>query len=70
MHSAILEKVWECTELRGAYFFFHKVLSQNSYIGLRSGAYVCIVSFTCEEGVQQGVVEASFLFCVGTNRAN
>eukprot|EP00957_Ditylum_brightwellii_P197271 15029265-Ditylum_brightwellii.AAC.1 len=55
MHSNILEQVWECTQLRGTYFFFHKILSQNSYIGLVSGAHVQTVPFTCEEGVQQGV---------------
>eukprot|EP00957_Ditylum_brightwellii_P152789 11630314-Ditylum_brightwellii.AAC.1 len=62
MHSVILEQVWEYTELRCAYFFFLKILSQNSYIGLGSGAHVRTAQFTCKEGVQQGAVEASFLF--------
>eukprot|EP00957_Ditylum_brightwellii_P058188 4412511-Ditylum_brightwellii.AAC.1 len=39
MRSVILEQVFECSELRGAYFSFHKILSQNSYIGLGSGAH-------------------------------
>eukprot|EP00957_Ditylum_brightwellii_P017112 1290124-Ditylum_brightwellii.AAC.1 len=70
MHSAIIKQVWKCTELRGTYFFFKKILSQNSYIGLGSGAHVRMAPFTCKEGIQQGAVEASFLFCVGTNMAN
>eukprot|EP00957_Ditylum_brightwellii_P101609 7744192-Ditylum_brightwellii.AAC.1 len=70
MCKAILEVVWDCPDLRGSYFFFHKILSQGSYIGLRIGAHITTAPYTYEEGVQQGDVEASFLFCVRTNKAN
>eukprot|EP00957_Ditylum_brightwellii_P181510 13826236-Ditylum_brightwellii.AAC.1 len=68
--SSILQAVWDCPDLRCSYFFFYRILSQSSYIGLGSGAHVINAPFTCDEGVQQGTVKASFLFCAGTNKAN
>eukprot|EP00957_Ditylum_brightwellii_P167765 12771443-Ditylum_brightwellii.AAC.1 len=68
--SSILQAVWDCPDLRGSYFFFCRILSQSSYIGLGSGAHVINAPFTCGEEVQQGAVEASFLFCAVTNKAN
>eukprot|EP00957_Ditylum_brightwellii_P174039 13250771-Ditylum_brightwellii.AAC.1 len=44
----------------------------NGYneIKQNSGAHITIAPFTCDEGFQQGAVEASFLFCAGTNKVN
>eukprot|EP00957_Ditylum_brightwellii_P200575 15290610-Ditylum_brightwellii.AAC.1 len=49
-HSSILQVVWDCPDLRGSYIFFHRILSQSSYIGLGSGAHVINAPFTCDEG--------------------
>eukprot|EP00957_Ditylum_brightwellii_P018007 1356836-Ditylum_brightwellii.AAC.1 len=70
MHSAILEAIWDCPNLCGTCLFFHKLLQVHSYIGLGGGANLTSTDFTCSKGVQQGTVEASFLFCMGTNKAN
>eukprot|EP00957_Ditylum_brightwellii_P104884 7993890-Ditylum_brightwellii.AAC.1 len=48
--ASILQAVWDCPDLWGSYFFFHRILSQNSYIDLGSGAHVINASFTCDEG--------------------
>eukprot|EP00957_Ditylum_brightwellii_P211629 15366397-Ditylum_brightwellii.AAC.1 len=42
----------------------------HSYIGRGGSAHLTSADFTCCEGVQQGAVEASFLFYIGTNKAN
>eukprot|EP00957_Ditylum_brightwellii_P128196 9777529-Ditylum_brightwellii.AAC.1 len=66
----IIKPVWDCPDLCGTYLFFHKILSPCSYVGLGGGAHVITAPFTCNKGVQQGAVDASFLFCAGTNKAN
>eukprot|EP00957_Ditylum_brightwellii_P050652 3840168-Ditylum_brightwellii.AAC.1 len=48
--SSIIQAVWDCPDLRGFYFFFHRILSQSSYIGLGSGAHIINAPFTCDEG--------------------
>eukprot|EP00957_Ditylum_brightwellii_P015194 1144641-Ditylum_brightwellii.AAC.1 len=57
MRSAILEAIWDFPDV-------------HSYIGLGYSAHLTSADFTCSKGVQQGAVEASFLFCVGSNKAN
>eukprot|EP00957_Ditylum_brightwellii_P108303 8262247-Ditylum_brightwellii.AAC.1 len=70
MCSAILEAIWDCLNLCGTYLLFHKLLQVNSCIGLGSSVHLISADFSCSEGVQQGTVEASFLFYMGTNKAN
>eukprot|EP00957_Ditylum_brightwellii_P072102 5480834-Ditylum_brightwellii.AAC.1 len=66
----ILKAVWECPDLCGMYLFFHKILSLFSYVRLGGGSHIITAPFTCYEGIQQGAIKASFLFCAGTNKAN
>eukprot|EP00957_Ditylum_brightwellii_P081140 6172187-Ditylum_brightwellii.AAC.1 len=68
--KSILDAMWECTDLKCTFYFFHKIIPIKSCIGLEGGAHALDAPFTCNEGVQQGIVEASFIFCLGTNKAN
>eukprot|EP00957_Ditylum_brightwellii_P209812 15363347-Ditylum_brightwellii.AAC.1 len=70
IHSAFLEAIWDYPDLHGTYIFFHKLLQVHSYNGLGGSTYLTPTDFTCSKGVQQGAVEASFLSCMGTNKAN
>eukprot|EP00957_Ditylum_brightwellii_P127171 9696836-Ditylum_brightwellii.AAC.1 len=48
--KSIIVALWECGNLRYTFYFFHKILSIKSYIGLGGGANVLDAPFTCDEG--------------------
>ena len=66
----ILEALWSVPDLRPIWCFIYHILLSKSHIGLGSGHNLTDADFSSEEGVQQGAIEASFLFCLAVHFVN
>ena len=70
MRKKILEKLWEDKALRFMWYYFWRVKTVKSYVGLSSGPKMIKAPFTSDEGEQQGAVESMSLFTLATDDAN
>ncbi|MGH3053723.1 MAG: hypothetical protein ACRDL7_01935, partial [Gaiellaceae bacterium] len=66
----ILENLWSKPSLRGMYAFVHRMLEYESEVLLGSGCNLLRAPFRSAEGVQQGDIFGSHLYCIGADVVN
>ena len=62
--KSILEQVWSNEDLKELFYITYLLLHGKFYVGSGSGTGVRHTGFDSETGVQQGAVDASYLFCL------
>ena len=58
-----------CRKFNGTVVVIQTLLKPPAYVGMGKGTSLITTQFKMEEGVQQGAVESSWLFLLGTNPA-